>query len=146
MLEAHARPIGGLCAKALRFTGGVPLEEVILWHALGEDVSALRLEDGASGVMMIPIPKGGIFHSAAGVEEASRVCGVEDVIITAKPGQRLLPLPEGSSYLGFIFARGFAPEAAERALRAAHGKLRFEIATTLETLPPRNAAQAPVDP
>jgi biotin carboxylase len=135
MLEAHGRPIGGLCAKALRFTGGVPLEEVILRHALGEDVTGLQLEKGASGVMMIPIPKGGVFHSASGIEDAERVCGVEDVIVTAKPGQQLIPLPEGASYLGFIFARGAEPDAVERALRAAHGKLRFEIATALETLP-----------
>ncbi len=135
MLEAHARPIGGLCAKALRLTGGVPLEEAILRHALGEDVSGLRLEEGASGVMMIPIPKGGVFHSAAGIEEAERVCGVDDVIVTAKTGQRLIPLPEGASYLGFIFARGAGPAAVEKALRVAHGKLRFEIATALETLP-----------
>jgi biotin carboxylase len=135
MLEAHARPIGGLCAKALRFSGGIPLEEVILRHALGEDVSSLQLEEGASGVMMIPIPKGGVFHSVSGIEDAARVCGVEDVIITAKAGQHLIPLPEGASYLGFIFARGAEPDAVEHALHAAHGNLRFEIATALETLP-----------
>lgn len=138
MLEVHARPIGGLCAKTLEFVGGLPLEEVILRHALGEDVAALKLRDGASGVMMIPIPKGGIFHSAAGIEEAERVCGIENVIVTAKPGQLLIPLPEGSSYLGFIFARGSEPAAVEKALRAAHAKLRFQIATTLETLPVTN--------
>jgi hypothetical protein len=135
ILEAHARPIGGLCAKTVRLTGGVPLEEAILRHALGEDVSRLRLEEGAAGVMMIPIPKGGVFHSALGVAEAEGVRGVEDVIITAKAGQQLIPLPEGASYLGFIFARGAAPDAVETALRAAHAKLRFEIATALDTLP-----------
>ena len=39
MLEVAARPIGGLCARALRFDGGMPLEELILRHAIGEDVS-----------------------------------------------------------------------------------------------------------
>jgi hypothetical protein len=111
------------------------LEEVILRHALGEDVSGMQLEEGASGVMMVPIPKGGVFRSVSGVEDAERVCGVEDVVVTAKAGQQLIPLPEGASYLGFIFARGAQPAAIERALRAAHGKLRFEIATALETLP-----------
>ena len=135
MLETHARPIGGLCAKALRFRGGIPLEEVILRHALGEDVSGQQLEEGASGVMMIPIPKAGIFHSASGVESVSRVCGIEDIVITATPGQTLLPLPEGSSYLGFIFARAAEASAVENALRTAYSRLRFEIATTLETLP-----------
>src|SRR5438477_2457998 len=62
MLEAAARPIGGLCARALRF-GSWPLEELILRHALGEDVGQARLAGPASGVMMIPIPKGGIYES-----------------------------------------------------------------------------------
>ncbi len=135
MLEAHARPIGGLCARSLTLTGGVPLEEAILRHALGQDTSALQREEGASGVMMIPIPKGGVFHSAEGVQDATRVCGVMDVIITAKAGQRLIPLPEGSSYLGFIFARGATAAAVEKALRTAHSRLRFQIATALDTFP-----------
>ena len=39
----------------------------------------------------------------------------------------LVPLPEGDSYLGFIFARGETPDEVEAALRAAHACLRFEI-------------------
>jgi biotin carboxylase len=136
MLEAHARPIGGLCARALRFEGAVALEELILRHAIGEDVSQARLESGASGVMMIPIPKGGMYESVDGVERAAGVAGIEDVIITAKPGQRLIPLPEGSSYLGFIFARGDSAAQVEKALRQSHAELRFHIATALETFSP----------
>jgi biotin carboxylase len=137
MLEMHARPIGGLCARALRFTGGVPLEELILRHALGEDVSQMRLADGASGVMMIPIPKGGIYQSVEGVERARAVAGIEDVIVTATEGQRLVPLPEGATYLGFIFARAESAGEVEAALRIAHAELRFQIATVLETLRPQ---------
>ena len=136
MLEIHARPIGGLCARSLRFEGGVPLEELILRHALGHDVSGVRLEAGASGVMMIPIPKGGIYQSVVGVEKAAAVPGIVDVIVTATEGQRLIPLPEGSSYLGFLFARAASGDEVEAALRQAHGKLKFEIATVLETLRP----------
>ena len=47
--------------------------------------------------------------------------------ITAKPDATLVPLPEGKSYLGFIFARAAESDAVERALRAAHAKLRFVI-------------------
>jgi biotin carboxylase len=135
MLETAARPIGGLCARALRFQPGVPLEELILRHALGEDVSAARLADASSGVMMIPIPKGGIYESVDGLDGARAVPGIE-VVITAKEGQLLLPLPEGSSYLGFLFARGNAPAEVERALRQSHAALRFHIATALETFKP----------
>ena len=133
MLETAARPIGGLCARALRFRGGTPLEEVILRHAVGEDVGAAPLEGPACGVMMIPIPGGGVYQSVEGVESAAALPGVEDVIITAQAGQRMVPLPEGSSYLGFIFARAGAPEEVETALRRAHADLRFQIATALDT-------------
>jgi biotin carboxylase len=136
MLEAHARPIGGLCARALRFEDGIALEELILRHAIGEDVSQARLESCASGVMMIPIPKGGLYESVEGVERATGVSGIEDVLITAKAGQRLIPLPEGSSYLGFIFARGDSPAQVEAALRQSHGELKFQIATVLDTFRP----------
>jgi len=136
ILETAARPIGGLCARALRFRLGaeVPLEELILRHALGEDVSEAELCGPASGVMMIPIPKGGVYESAEGEDRAAAVPGIEEVIITAKPGQRLIPLPEGSSYLGFLFARGQSAAAVEESLRGAHAELHFRIATALETI------------
>jgi biotin carboxylase len=136
ILEMHARPIGGLCARTLRFEGGGSLEELILRHAVGEDVSGARPASGASGVMMIPIPKGGIYESVEGTERAEAVEGIEDVIITAAPGQRLLPLPEGATYLGFLFARGDSPAAVEESLRRSHAELRFHIATALETFRP----------
>jgi biotin carboxylase len=134
MLEVAARPIGGLCARALRFDGGTPLEELIIRHALGKDVSDARLDGPASGVMMIPIPRAGIYQDVAGVERAATVPGIEDVVITAKQGQKLQPLPEGSTYLGFIFARANSPAGVERALREAHRYLDFQIATALETV------------
>jgi hypothetical protein len=136
MLEAHARPIGGLCARALRFDGGMPLEELIVRHALGEDVRTIHREPQAAGVMMIPIPRDGLYRSAEGVADAAAVAGIEDVILTAKEGQRLVPLPEGSAYLGFLFARAQTPEAVETVLRDSHARLRFDIATVLETLRP----------
>ncbi len=133
ILEMHARPIGGLCARTLRFASQ-PLEDLILRHAVGEDIGGARPDGPASGVMMIPIPRGGIYRSVEGQERAAAVEGIEDVIVTAKPGQMLLPLPEGATYLGFIFARGGSAAAVEGALRRAHAELRFEIATALPTL------------
>lgn len=136
ILEIAARPIGGLCARALCFDGGTPLEEIIIRHALGEDVSGVRLDGPASGVMMIPIPRAGIYAGADGTET-----GGAEVIITAKEGQKLVPLPEGSSYLGFIFARGASAAEVERSLRDAHSRLEFRISTALETFRPSPAVE-----
>jgi biotin carboxylase len=132
LLEVAARPIGGLCSRSLRFVNDqtdetVTLEEVVLRHALGERVDAYRREPLASGVMMIPIARRGIFRSAEGIDNARGVPGVEDVRITAKRGALVVPLPEGRSYLGFIFARGSGPGLVERSLRAAHERLHFVL-------------------
>jgi biotin carboxylase len=130
VLEVAARPIGGLCSRALRFTDrghSRSLEEVLLRHALGESLADVRRESDASGVMMIPIPARGVLRSVHGVDDATAVAGIEDVIVTAKMDAMLTPLPEGHSYLGFIFARDRTPERVEAALREAHGRLRFTI-------------------
>lgn len=127
VLEVAARPIGGLCARALRFEEQVPLEELLLRHALGESPDRWQRESDASGVMMIPIPRRGILRGISGVDAALAVAGVEAVEITAKTDQRLVPLPEGASYLGFIFARGASAAVVERALRAAHAGLQFAV-------------------
>jgi len=134
ILEMAARPIGGLCARALRFDGEMPHEELILRHALGEDVSWARQMDPASGVMMIPIPRAGVYENVQGLEQAREVPGVFEVLITATPGQKLARLPEGGSYLGFIFARGNAPGQVEQVLRQAHQTLEFQIAATLPVM------------
>jgi len=90
-------------------------------------VSSFSRERAASGVMMIPIPRRGIYKGVEGASEARRVPAIIDVTITAKPDTKLTPLPEGKSYLGFIFAHAPTPLAVEQALRAAHAKLRFII-------------------
>jgi hypothetical protein len=105
----------------------VSLEELLLRHAVGEDVSGYLREPRASGVMMIPIPQRGVYRGVEGVEDARTVAGIEDVQITAKPDVTLVPLPEGKSYLGFIFARAGTASAVVAALRAAHERLAFQI-------------------
>lgn len=139
VLEVAARPIGGLCARALRFTKpgepAIGLEQVLLRHAIGEPVGDWTREPDASAVMMIPIPRSGVFRGVTGVDEARRVAGVDDVLVTAKPDQQLLALPEGASYMGFIFAHAPTPAAAEQAVRAAHGCLRVTIDPLIEMLP-----------
>jgi len=156
LIEMAARPIGGLCARSLRFesTGGpsesphppprsdsggeaasVPtrswlsLEDVVVRHALGGGDTPTRV-GRAAGVMMIPTPARvpSALRAVDGVEAARAVAGVEDVVISVRVGETLVPLPEGASYTGFIFAAGDTPEFVERALREAAGRLRFTVA------------------
>ncbi|MEX1026404.1 MAG: ATP-grasp domain-containing protein [Candidatus Paceibacterota bacterium] len=127
VIEVNARSIGGLCSRVLRFGTGMSLEELIIRHALEEDFELPERQTQAAGVMMIPTARAGRLIEIRGLDEAKVVNGIEDVTISAHLGQRLVPLPEGSRYLGFIFARAESPEAVEGALRASHAKLEFVI-------------------
>jgi hypothetical protein len=82
-------------------------------------------ERRAAGVMMLPIPTDGRLKTVAGQSEARQVPGVDGLVITIPPGERLVPLPEGDRYLGFMFARADSPDAVEAALRQAHAQLRI---------------------
>jgi len=162
VLEAAARPIGGLCSKVLRFgdvgppianrIGVTPprsrpasLEDVLLRHATGRDITREVRESRAAGVMMIPIPQRGTLKSVEGHDAAAAVQGIEEVRITAKRDQLLEPLPEAGSYLGFIFGRGPDPATVVSALKSAHARLRFHIATPIGVIDPGNEERRTAD-
>lgn len=134
ILEIAGRSIGGLCSTILEFGTSRTLEELILMHATGLEVESLSRVQRSVGVMMIPIPKRGILRDISGVDEACQVEGITGVEISARLNHLLLPLPEGSSYLGFIFARGETPDAVERSLREAHARLQFRITPDIPLL------------
>jgi hypothetical protein len=141
-IEIAPRPIGGLCARSLRFVmagekDGIGLEELLLRHALEMPGSHAPREAEASGVMMIPVPRSGILEKVEGQAEAEATPGITSLEITARLHDFIAAWPEGSSYLGFLFARSAEPTEVEKALREAHGKLRF-------TLTPRLPVEHPV--
>jgi biotin carboxylase len=131
ILEVAARTIGGLCSRTLKFGAGLSLEELVLRHAIGENVDEIMRLMGAAGVMMLPIPRSGRLHAVTGLEEARAVPHIQDLKITIPIDNLVVALPEGASYLGFMFARAETPEQVEAALRAAHRKLHFDIQPAL---------------
>ncbi|HCJ35521.1 MAG TPA: phosphoribosylglycinamide synthetase [Ktedonobacter sp.] len=134
MLEIAGRSIGGLCSTILEFGAGMCLEELILRQAIGEEITSIEREERASAVMMIPIPAAGMLRAVDGVEEALAVPLITGVEITAKLRHVLVPLPEGTSYLGFIFARGNSPAEVEAAIRRAYALLKFDIRREIPVL------------
>jgi biotin carboxylase len=127
LIEMAGRSIGGLCSTILSFGAGLSLEELILRHAVGLPLDSTERGGGAVGVMMIPIPRGGLLRGVDGQDAALAVPGIDGIEITAKLNYPITPLPEGASYLGFIFARGDTPAVAEAALREAHARLKIRI-------------------
>jgi hypothetical protein len=131
ILEVAARTIGGLCSRTLKFGAGISLEELVLRHAVGENVDGVMRLSGAAGVMMLPIPRTGRLHAVNGVETARSVPHIQDLKITIPIDNLVVALPEGASYLGFMFARAATPAQVESALREAYQKLQFDIQPAL---------------
>lgn len=127
LLEIAARTIGGLCGQLLSFGTGFSLEELVLAHARGQRLE-LQRKDEAAGVLMIPIPEAGVLKRIEGLLAAQAVPLIEEVNIQIREGYELVPLPEGGSYLGFIFARGEKVTEVEQALREAHACLKIVTA------------------
>ncbi|HKT46504.1 MAG TPA: ATP-grasp domain-containing protein [Candidatus Acidoferrales bacterium] len=138
-LEVAPRPIGGLCGRALRFTPrensseSFSLEELLLRHALGLSGADAPRESAASAVMMIPVPRSGTLEKIEGEEAALSTPGITELNITARLHDYIRAWPEGSSYLGFLFAKAATPAEAEAALREAHSKLKFTLMPRLAT-------------
>lgn len=124
LLEMASRTIGGQCAQLIEFALGQKLEEVIIRLMCLEKL-ALSTNRQHAGVLMIPIPKGGILKRVEGLLDARRVDHISSIEIHIQPGYELIPLPEGSSYLGFIFASAASYDDTLQALKSAHEKLKF---------------------
>lgn len=127
ILEVAARTIGGLCGRLLQFGTGYSLEELVLAQAMGSTLSSKKRQMQAAGVLMIPIPGAGVLKRVEGQFAASRIEFIESVEIQIREGYELVPLPESTSYLGFIFARAPSAAQAEAALREAHACLNIVI-------------------
>jgi len=132
VLEVAPRPIGGLCSRTLRFgPQRIFLEELLIRKALGIKGGDFQREADAAGVMMVPVPQSGVLKKVEGLQEAQAVRGICEIQITARIHDFIAAWPEGSSYLGFIFARGETPQFVEAALRDAYRALRFTIVPRL---------------
>lgn len=124
LLELAARTIGGQCGQLIEFSLRQKLEELVIQGMCGLPFKRSE-QKNAAGVLMIPITDRGILKRVEGLTDALRVEYVEDIEIHINPGYELLPLPEGASYLGFIFAQAPDFERTYSALQQSYAKLRF---------------------
>lgn len=125
LIEMASRSIGGQCARLIEYSLDQNLEQLILQYLSGGKNQTIQANNAASGALMIPIKDSGVLQRVEGLLEASAVPGIEDIEIHIQLGYELVPLPQGSSYLGFIFARANTADECFQALKQAFEKLRF---------------------
>jgi biotin carboxylase len=124
LLELAARTIGGQCGQLIEFSLQQKLEELVINGMCGI-MPDIGDEAESAGVLMIPITDHGILQRVEGLTEAMQTEFVRDIEIHIRPGYELIPLPEGASYLGFIFAQAPTFEQTYDALKSAYSKMRF---------------------
>lgn len=127
LIELAARTIGGLCSRLLNFGTGYSLEELVLANAIGLDLPK-KVSSGAAGVLMLPILQQGVLRRVEGVMKAEKIPYIDDIEISLREGYKVYPLPEGASYLGFVFSSAPDADTVERALRNANRQLKPVIA------------------
>ena len=138
-----ARPIGGLCAgrcgsstgewgreavertRDLGDSGSDLVRGALAAHAVGRSVAAFEREPLASGVMMIPIPRRGVFRDVSGLDGARS--SRRSSIFASLPGpSRRCSRFRRRQLSRFIFRAPKRRHGRERA-PPAHGCLRFDI-------------------
>ena len=127
LIELAARTIGGLCSRLLSFGTGYSLEELVLANAIGLDLTKQE-NSRAAGVLMLPIKEEGVLRRVEGVMKAEKIPYIDDIEISLREGYKVYPLPEGASYLGFVFSSAPDANTVERALREANRELNPVIA------------------
>lgn len=128
VLEIAGRLIGGACSRAFRYALGEDIHFAILKCALGDsfDIPS-QLPGRAAGAIMLPIPAEGTLRAIHGLDVVERMPGIRDIIITAQPGQTIVPFPEQSCYIGFVTADGETTEEVARTLDLARRSVSLEL-------------------
>ncbi len=124
LLELAARTIGGQCGQLIEFSTCQKLEELVILGMCGIKPELPSSVESA-GVLMIPVAKSGLLKRVEGMTDALQVEFIRDIEIHIQAGYELIPLPEGSSYLGFIFAQAPSYQQTYDALKKAYDKLNF---------------------
>jgi len=125
LIELASRTIGGQCSELINYVLGIKLEEIIIQLMCMQEINLPENRQYA-GVLMIPIRQTGILKRVEGITRARQVEYIRDIEIHIQPGYELVPLPQGASYLGFIFASAPEYEQTYQALRSAYECLKFK--------------------
>jgi len=124
LLELAARTIGGQCGQLIEFSLQQKLEQLVIL-GMSDRLPEISNMADAAGVLMIPITNSGLLKRVEGLTDAMQVNYIKDIEIHIREGYELVPLPDGASYLGFIFAQAPSYEETFHALKSAYQKLKF---------------------
>ncbi|HUO01262.1 MAG TPA: ATP-grasp domain-containing protein [Rhizomicrobium sp.] len=131
VIELAARLSGGFfCTREIPLNTGVDFIGAAIKVALGETV----MEDDVTPKHVTPVvqryvfPKPGTVRAIRGEEDARRVAGIADLVITARPGDVIPPAGDKRPSGAMVLATGANRDAAIKAANDALSLIRIETA------------------
>jgi biotin carboxylase len=131
VIELAARLSGGFfCTREIPLNTGVDFIGAAIKVALGDPVSAEELEPKkfTPVIQRYAFPKPGKVVSVTGAENARKIPGIAELVVTAKPGDVIPPAGDKRPSAAMVLATGVSRDAAITAANDALAQLRIEIA------------------
>jgi biotin carboxylase len=130
VIELAARLSGGFfCTREIPLNTGVDFIGCAIKVALGENIPASELEPKRQipVIQRYAFPKAGRIASITGEQEARMLPGIAGIVVTAKPGDIILPAGDKRPSAAMVLATGPSHEAALASANAAISHLSFEV-------------------
>lgn len=127
VIEINARPAGGMIPELIRLATGVDLLEQQLRAVAGLPLLLEPARERVAGIRFLLAPAAGVLGRVGGVEDATRVPGIDRVVVTAVPGSFVEPARDFSHRLGYAIAVGGDAAAVESSLDTALSLIRIEL-------------------
>ena len=131
VIELAARLSGGFfCTREIPLNTGVDFIGCAIKMALGEKVSDEELtpKESTAVVQRYAFPKPGRVTSISGADEARKIPGVSEIIVTAKPGDVIPAAGDKRPSAAMVLATGNSPADALKAAGQALSCLRIQTA------------------
>jgi len=128
VIELAARLSGGFfCTREIPLNTGVDFIGCAIKVALGEAVTAEELQPRhfVPVIQRYAFPAPGRVVSIAGAEEARQIAGVEEIVVTAKPGDLIPPAGDKRPSAAMVLTTGSSRENALAAANEALSCLRI---------------------
>jgi biotin carboxylase len=129
VIELAARASGGyFCTREIPLNTGVDFIGAIIKLALGEEVAPedLRPKRMMPIVQRYAFPEPGRVTRISGVKEAQHMAGIEELVVTVKPGDEIAPPTHSGCTAAMVLATGNSIAAARANAASALAALKIE--------------------
>ena len=131
VIELAARASGGyFCTREIPLNTGVDFIGAMIKLAVGDHVDPqdLRPKHQTPIVQRYAFPEPGRVKAIAGLDDARRIPGIEEVVVTVTPGDEIQPPTHSGCTAAMVLATGKTVAAARASATAALAALKIETA------------------